>query len=216
MNEDIIIKYFPNLTKKKVSQFEQLGELYPEWNKKINVISRKDIENLYERHILHSLAIARFVKFSPGTSILDAGTGGGFPGIPLAIFYPEAKFHLIDSTAKKLSVIEDISRHIGLKNVTIEHCRLESHIVKYDFIISRAVSTLENMIYLVGKNIRAGGANKISNGILYLKGGELEDEISKRGDGETRGKREWRYMVYPLSEYFKEPFFDTKFLIHLF
>jgi len=171
-NLKLIIRYFPNLSAQQVHQFELLGKLYPEWNAKINVISRKDIENLYERHVLHSLGIARVINFKPGTKILDAGTGGGFPGIPLAILFPEVHFHLVDSTAKKLAVVKAIAGETGLNNITTEHRRLEDHRGLYDFVVSRAVASLEEMVQWVWKNVKKDGVNDIENGILYLKGGE--------------------------------------------
>ena len=213
-------------------QFERLGPLYREWNAKINVVSRKDIDNLYERHILHSLGIAKVINFRPGTKILDAGTGGGFPGIPLAILFPQVHFHLIDSTAKKLAVVQNIAEEAGVKNITTEHSRLEYHYGKYDFAISRAVAPLGEMVGLVCKNIKKDGINEIENGILYLKGGEVYEELNsgeagkrgsgeagKRGSGEVgkRGSGEvGKYTIYKLSDFFAEPFFTTKFLIHLF
>lgn len=193
------------MTAVQQAQFRQLGPLYREWNARINVISRKDIENLYERHILHSLGIAKVISFKPGTRILDAGTGGGFPGVPLAIMFPEVHFHLVDSTAKKLSVVRNIADAAGLDNISTEHGRLEGHHRKYDFVVSRAVASLDDMVRWVGKNIRAEGFNGLPNGILYLKGGELEEELADANN-----------KVYPLQEYFSEPFFETKTLVHLF
>ncbi len=193
MEPGIINKHFPRLTAVQVNQFGQLGPLYLEWNGKINVISRKDIENLYERHVLHSLAIAGIIQFKPGTKILDAGTGGGFPGVPLAIMFPGTDFHLVDSTAKKLTVIENIATVIGLKNISTEHCRLEDHHGHYDFIVSRAVASLDEMIGWTWKNVKKNGMNKLQNGILYLKGGDVLEEVKgmeagRRGSGEA-GKR---------------------------
>jgi 16S rRNA (guanine527-N7)-methyltransferase len=211
----IIQKYFPSLTAGQVEQFKQLGRLYPEWNAKINVISRQDIDNLFERHILHSLGIAKVLKFKPGTKILDAGTGGGFPGIPLAILFPDAQFHLVDSTAKKIAVVKAIAAETKLKNITAEHQRLERHLEKYDFIISRAVATLDQMVDWVFKNVRKDGFNSIPNGILYLKGGDFLEELKSMETG-RQGDKETEYDIYELSEFFSEPFFLTKKVIHIF
>ncbi len=216
MEPGIIHKYFPRLTSAQTHQLSQLGPIYSEWNEKINVISRQDIENLYERHVLHSLAIAMIIDFKPGTVILDAGTGGGFPGIPLAIMFPRCHFHLVDSTAKKLLVVEKVASGIGLTNITTEHCRLEHHHAKYDFVISRAVASLDDMVRWVWKNIKKEEMNDLKNGILYLKGGDIHEEI-KSMEAVNRGIRKaGNYTIYQLSEYFSEPFFSTKSLIHLF
>jgi 16S rRNA (guanine527-N7)-methyltransferase len=202
----IIQKYFPDLTSSRLEQIKQLEPLYRDWNSKINVISRQDIENLYERHILHSLAIAKVIRFKAGTTILDAGTGGGFPGIPLAIFFPDSQFHLVDSTAKKLTVVKDISMVMGIENITTEHCRLEDHWGKYDFVVSRAVASMEQMLNWVWKNIKKEGFNDIPNGLLYLKGGTIE-QLNHRTMSQN---------LYPLKSYFSEEFFETKALVHLF
>jgi 16S rRNA (guanine527-N7)-methyltransferase len=224
LESEIIYKYFPSLSQVQQDQFEQLGQLYPEWNARVNVISRKDIDNLYERHVLHSLGIIKVINFQPGTRILDAGTGGGFPGIPLAIFFPEAHFHLVDSTAKKLAVVQNITESLGLKNITTEHCRLEDHRGIHDFVVSRALSSLEQMVRWVWKNINGDGFNELENGILYFKGGDVTEELAgikawrrggleagKRGSGEAGN-----YTIYNLSDFFTEEFFQTKKLIHLF
>jgi 16S rRNA (guanine527-N7)-methyltransferase len=203
----IIYKYFPDLTTVQARQFDQLGQLYSEWNAKINVISRKDIENLYERHVLHSLSIAKLLSFLPGMDILDAGTGGGFPGIPLAIIFPEAHFHLVDSTAKKLSVVEAVASSAGIRNITTEHCRFENHNGKYDFIVSRAVASLDLIAGSLYKNIRKNGNAWIPNGILYLKGGELREELDLLNQP---------YRIYELSGFFSEEFFQTKKLVHIY
>jgi 16S rRNA (guanine527-N7)-methyltransferase len=202
----VIPKHFPDLTSHQVEQFNMLEPLYRDWNSKINVISRQDIDNLYERHILHSLAIAQVIRFKAGTSILDAGTGGGFPGIPLAVMFPEVHFHLVDSTAKKLSVVREIAKATGLKNVTTEHSRLEDHLERYDFVVSRAVATLEQMLDWTWKNIRKEGFNDLPNGLLYLKGGTIEQLHNPAV----------RCNTFPIKEIFSGDFFETKNLVHLF
>lgn len=204
---EIIRKYFPDLTEKQEYQFGQLLPLYADWNSKINVISRKDIDHLYERHVLHSLSIAKIVQFKKNTSILDAGTGGGFPGIPLAIYFPEVQFHLVDSIGKKINVVNEISKALGLSNITAEKARVETIDNKYDFIISRAVTSLPVFSKWVFQLISKQQNNSISNGILYIKGGDIEDEL---------GQLKYRNKVYPISQFFKESFFDTKNVIHIF
>ncbi len=206
MNSELITKYFPALSPEQADQFSLLGELYHEWNTRINVISRKDIGNLYERHVLHSLGIAKVAGFKPGTRILDAGTGGGFPGIPLAIMFPESNFHLVDSIAKKLAVVKAVAEGIGLHNLTTGQSRLENHAGHYDFVVSRAVATLEEMTKLVWKNILPDGFNEIQNGILYLKGGDIKSELES-----LKGK----YRVYDLNILFEEEYFLTKKVIHI-
>jgi 16S rRNA (guanine527-N7)-methyltransferase len=203
---DIIRKYFPDLTDQQVSDFARLGSLYEEWNSKINVISRKDIEQLYERHILHSLAIAKIIQFKPGTSVLDVGTGGGFPGIPLAILFPEVSFLLIDSIAKKIKVVTEVSGALNLPNVKAEHQRVEDIKQKFDFVVSRAVTAFPRFVEMVRTKVSSQSKNTLPNGILYLKGGDFEDEISPFGK---------QVKVYDLQNYFQEEFFETKRLIHL-
>lgn len=201
-----IIKYFPHLTTQQIEQFKALGRLYPEWNEKINVISRKDIENLYTNHILHSLSIAKFTDFKPGSTILDMGTGGGFPGIPLAIMFPECKFHLVDRTGKKIKVATDIATQIGLTNVTFQHGDVAEVKEKFDFVVSRAVMQLDSLIPLIRKNIKKGCINSIPNGLICLKGGELEGEI---------GKVKMPSITANISDYFSEEFFKTKKVVYI-
>lgn len=202
----IILKYFPKLNEKQVQLFEQLESLYAEWNAQINVISRKDFSEFYERHVLHSLAIAKFTSFKPGTKILDVGTGGGFPGIPLAIFFPESKFHLVDSIGKKIKVVTNVYQALELKNVTAEQVRAEQIKDKYDFVVSRAVTKLPEFVPWVRKNISAKQTNAIPNGIIYLKGGDLSAEVQPFKK---------RVFVQEISNYFEEPYFDTKKIVHL-
>lgn len=203
--EEHIVKYFPELDKRQREQLGMLGPLYREWNARINVVSRQDIDNLYERHILHSLGIAAAIRFKPGTQVMDAGTGGGFPGVPLAIFFPDARFHLVDSTAKKLTVVKAIAGELGLKNVTTEHIRLEEHFNQYDFIVSRAVASLDQFLAWTWKNVKKQGFNDLKNGVLYLRGGEYEP-VNPPGISRK---------IFPLATFFKEPFFETKYLFYL-
>ncbi|MHA7110622.1 16S rRNA (guanine(527)-N(7))-methyltransferase RsmG [Sunxiuqinia elliptica] len=203
---DIITKYFPDLTPRQLEQFEQLGELYKEWNEKINVISRKDIDQLYERHVLHSMGIAKYIQFTPGTKIMDVGTGGGFPGIPLAILFPETHFRLVDSIAKKIKVVEGVSQSLGLTNVLAEQARAEKVNDEFDFVVSRAVTAFPKFVSLVRRKISANQKNSMPNGILYLKGGDFLEEL------EPFKKQ---VQVFPLSDQFEEAFFETKKLIHL-
>ena len=203
---ELILKYFPNLSKTQIAQFEALYALYIEWNEKINVISRKDIENLYEHHVLHSLAIAEIIKFQPETSILDVGTGGGFPGIPLAILFPESTFVLIDSIGKKIKVGTEVSTSIGLKNITLKHLRVQEEKAKYDFVVSRAVMPLGDLVKLVQKNISKKHKNVLPNGLICLKGGELHHEILPYKNIAE---------LYEVSDYFKEEFFKTKKAVYV-
>lgn len=197
----IISKYFEGLTAEQEHQFEALGALYEDWNAKINVISRKDIGNLYEHHVLHSLGIAKVISFKPGTKVMDLGSGGGFPGIPLAILFPEVKFHLIDSIGKKIRVATEISQSIGLKNVSFAHERAEEEKDKFDFVVSRAVMPMDDLVRLSKKNISKKQQNALPNGIICLKGGELQREISHLKD---------RSFFWNLSDYFDETYFETK------
>ena len=201
-----ILKYFPELTDVQRNQLAQLETLYPEWNAKINVISRKDIENLEVNHILHSLGLVRFVKFTPGTRVMDLGTGGGFPGIPLAVYYPDVTFHLVDRIGKKLKVAQDIADRIGLTNVTFQHGDVKEVKGKFDFVVSRAVMDLGDMVPLVKRFIDSEDRNAVPNGLLCLKGGDLSDEISKYRN---------KVLIDELSSYFKEEFFKTKKILYL-
>ncbi len=202
---DIILKYFPNLTEEQVKKFRMLDELYHDWNAKINVISRKDIDNLYEHHVLHSLSIAELIRFKPGTKVMDLGTGGGFPGIPLAILFPEASFHLVDSIGKKIKVCQEIVNALKLQNVTTQWCRAEEIKDKYHFVVSRAVMPLSDLVKIIRKNISKEQINGLPNGIICLKGGELEHE--------TRPLKN-QTQIYPLTDYFDEPFFETKKVVY--
>ena len=203
---DSIIKYFPAITDEQRHQYEQLFELYKDWNSKINVISRKDIDNLYEHHVLHSLAIAKALRFKDGTKIMDFGCGGGFPGIPLAIMFPECQFKLIDGTGKKIRVCQEIASAIGLKNVVAEHLRGEDENGKFDFIVSRAVMPLPDMVKIVRKNVSKEQHNAMPNGIFCLKGGNLQSEIHP-----------FKNIVEQtdLSSFFNEEWFKEKHLIYL-
>jgi 16S rRNA (guanine527-N7)-methyltransferase len=200
----LIHKYFPGLTAEQTRQFSMLDPLYREWNEKINLISRKDIDQLYERHILHSLAIAKVIQFAPGTLILDVGTGGGFPGIPLAIMFPAAHFTLNDSIAKKIKAVTEISASLGLQNISTLNSRAEEGKEKYDFIVSRAVTSFPQFYSWVKGKTLQHNKNTIPNGILYLKGGELEEELMNFKN---------RVKVFELKEFFQEEFFETKKII---
>ena len=202
----IIDKYFPGLSQRQKEQFNNLDALYREWNAKINVISRKDIDNLYEHHVLHSMAIARIVRFKPSTSILDFGTGGGFPGIPLAILFPECRFRLIDGTGKKVNVAAEIAKAIGLENVEAIHQRGEEEKGKFDFIVSRAVMPMPDLVKIVSKNISRKQHNSIANGILALKGGNLSAELKPYHK---------IIEVTPISQFFDEEWFKEKSVIYL-
>jgi 16S rRNA (guanine527-N7)-methyltransferase len=203
---EYILKYFPELTEEQQRQFSMLETLYPEWNAKINVISRKDIDNLEVNHILHSLGLVKFVKFTPGTRVMDLGTGGGFPAIPLAIYYPEVTFHLVDRIGKKLKVAQDIAERIGLTNVTFQHGDVKEVKGKFDFVVSRAVMDLGDMVPLVRRFIDNEGRNAVPNGLLCLKGGDLTGEIAKFKN---------QVLIDELSSYFKEDFFITKKILYL-
>lgn len=203
---ELILKYFPNLSEQQKTQFAALYDLYTDWNSKINVISRKDITNLYEHHVLHSLGIAKVINFTPDTQIMDLGTGGGFPGIPLAILFPEVQFHLVDSIGKKVKVATEIANAIGLKNVTFRHCRAEEEKRKFDFVVSRAVMPLGDLIKIIRKNIRQEQHNTLPNGLICLKGGELEQETMPV---------KHKTMLYDLKDEFTEDFFKTKKVVYV-
>ena len=203
---ELIKKYFPNLTEVQEKQFADLYDLYLDWNSKINVISRKDIENLYEHHVLHSLGIAKYTTFAPGTTVMDLGTGGGFPGIPLAILFPETKFHLVDSIGKKIRVATEVANSIGLKNVTFRHCRAEEEKQKFDYVVSRAVMPLMDLLKIIRKNIATEQRNALPNGLICLKGGELEKEVMP-----VKHKVDF----FDLKDVFEEPFFETKKVVYV-
>lgn len=203
---ELINKYFPNITDLQRQQYAALDQLYHEWNSKINVISRKDIDNLYEHHILHSLGIAQLINFKPGTCIMDLGTGGGFPGIPLAIMFPDVKFHLVDSIGKKIKVCDEVRNALSLANVTTEWTRVENIKGKYDFVVSRAVMPLTDLVKLCRKNIAKESHNAMPNGLICLKGGELAHEVMPMKSNT---------LITDLSNYFSEEFFETKKVVYV-
>jgi 16S rRNA (guanine527-N7)-methyltransferase len=200
-----ILKYFPDINDEQRAQFEKLGELYQDWNAKINVISRKDIESLYVKHVLHSLAIAKVQPFEPGTTILDVGTGGGFPGIPLAILFPETRFYLIDVILKKITVVKAVADGLGLKNVKAEQLRAENVKGDFDFIVSRAVTNMPDFVSWVRDKIKKQQKHELKNGILYLKGGDLSEELKDFPNAKE----------YNIAGFFDDPFFETKKVVHL-
>lgn len=202
---DIILKYFPDLTKEQIRRFSLLRELYQDWNAKINVVSRKDIDELYLRHVLHSLAIAKVHSFAPGTKVLDVGTGGGFPGIPLAILFPESRFFLVDSIGKKIKVVREVIEGTGLENVEAIHERVENIPGTYDFIVSRAVAQMETFVHWVNGKIAKKSKASLKNGILYLKGGDLTEEL----------KSFPKAQIFPINDFFNESFFETKCVVYL-
>lgn len=205
MPADIVFQYFPNFSQKQREQFNKMEELYQDWNQKINVVSRKDIEELYLRHVLHSLAIARLLSFKPGASILDVGTGGGFPGIPLAIAFPGTQFTLVDAIGKKIKVVQDVCKGLDLQNVRALHSRVEDLDEEFDFIVSRAVAPMPTFVRWVKGRIKKKSVHELKNGILYLKGGDLTEEL-----------RDYKTVqVFPLSDYFEDEFFLTKKLVYL-
>lgn len=202
---DEIIKYFPDLTDIQKAQFEKLDSLYHDWNEKINVISRKDIDSLYTKHVLHSLGIAKIIKFEPGTYVLDVGTGGGFPGIPLAILFPETRFYLIDVIAKKIKVVQAVADALELKNVKAEQLRAENVKGDFDFIVSRAVTNMPDFVSWVKTKIKKNNKHELKNGILYLKGGDLTEELAAFP----------KATEYNLSDFFEDEFFETKKVVHV-
>ncbi|ESU20124.1 glucose-inhibited division protein/putative methyltransferase [Flavobacterium cauense R2A-7] len=200
-----IVNYFPNLTENQIEQFRKLEELYKDWNAKINVISRKDIDELYTKHVLHSLGIAKIIDFQPGAKILDVGTGGGFPGIPLAILFPEVDFYLIDVIAKKIRVVNEVAKGLGLQNVRAEQMRAENVKEDFDFIVSRAVTNMPDFYKWVKDKIKKKQNHELKNGILYLKGGDLTEELAAFP----------KATQYNLSDFFEDEFFETKKVVHL-
>ncbi len=202
---EIIKKYFPNLSENQIHQFSLLQELYEDWNLKINVVSRKDIDELYLRHVLHSLGIAKVMEFKPNTSVMDVGTGGGFPGVPLAILFPETNFHLVDSIGKKIKVVDEVVEGLGLQNVKTTHGRVEEVKETYDFIISRAVAQMETFHRWVKNKVHKKQNHSLKNGILYLKGGDLKEELAAFP----------KATIYNLPDFFEEDFYETKKVVHL-
>ena len=200
-----LIKYFPGLSSEQRHRFSKLEDLYQGWNAKINVVSRKDVDEIYVRHVLHSLGIAKVQSFSPGAKILDVGTGGGFPGIPLAILFPETQFHLVDSIGKKIKVVNEVKEGLGLKNVKTSNCRVEEIDEKFDFIVSRAVAIMPTFVRWVKGKIAKNSVHERKNGILYLKGGDLSQELAPYKTAQ----------IFPLSDYFEEEFYETKKVVHL-
>ncbi|WP_250433061.1 16S rRNA (guanine(527)-N(7))-methyltransferase RsmG [Hanstruepera flava] len=201
----LILKYFPDLTEDQVDKFKKLEALYQDWNLKINVVSRKDIDELYLRHVLHSLAIAKVIRFKDGAKIMDVGTGGGFPGIPLAILFPECSFHLVDSIAKKLKVVDEVVEGLGLENVKTTHSRVEDIDDTYDFIVSRAVAAMPTFVHWIKGRVAKKQNHELKNGILYLKGGDLSEELQNYS----------KATIYNISDFYTEDFFDTKKVVHL-
>lgn len=202
---ELVKRYFPNLTENQLHQFEKLNKLYQDWNLKINVVSRKDIDEIYLRHVVHSLGIAKVQTFKPGAHILDVGTGGGFPGVPLAILFPETHFHLVDSIGKKIKVVDEVVAGLGLTNVKTTNDRVENTTGTYDFIVSRAVAQMETFVHWTKGKIAKKSNHELKNGILYLKGGDLTEELQSYP----------KAVIFELSDYFEEEFFDTKKVVHL-
>ncbi|TDQ30705.1 16S rRNA (guanine(527)-N(7))-methyltransferase RsmG [Zeaxanthinibacter enoshimensis] len=205
MQADIVFKYFEQFNETQQQQFRDLEALYQDWNLKINVVSRKDIDELYLRHVLHSLGIAKIISFKPGAKVLDVGTGGGFPGIPLAIAFPETQFTLVDAIGKKIKVVDEVVEGLGLQNVQTRHCRVEELDMQFDFIVSRAVAAMPTFVNWVRGRIAKQSIHELKNGILYLKGGDLSEELAPYK----------KAQIYNLDQYFEEPFFDTKKVVYL-
>jgi 16S rRNA (guanine527-N7)-methyltransferase len=201
-----ILRYFPDIQSSGINQLAALKSIYQNWNSKINVISRKDFDNFYIHHVLHSLAIAKIIDFEPGTKILDVGTGGGFPGIPLAIMFPESEFALLDSIEKKTKVVVAVATELGLTNITVSRKRAEEEKEKYDFVVSRAVTDFRSFVKLTGKNIRSKNINKLKNGILYLKGGDLSEELKPFVN---------KTIIWNIKDFFAEPYFETKKIVYM-
>lgn len=202
----LILKYFPDLTDNQKRQFEMLEPLYKEWNEQINVVSRKDIDELYTRHILHSLAIGKLIEFKPNSKVLDVGTGGGFPGIPLAILFPKTQFYLVDSIGKKIKVVKEVAKAIGLTNLEADHMRAEKVKFKYDFIVSRAVTNLPRFNNWIKGKFNETSRHKLKNGLLYLKGGDLTEELKEAGR---------KHQIFEIPEFYEEEFFETKKIVYL-
>ena len=211
MDSSLVFHYFPHLSARQKEQIQQMESLYRLWNSRINVISRKDMDHFYLHHVLHSLSIAQVISFKPGTIVMDAGTGGGFPGIPLAVFFPETEFFLADSIGKKIKVVREIARALELNNVTAEQIRVEQITSSFDFVVSRAVTDLEVFTGWVAKTIRPNSKNNLKNGILYLKGTGIEDELKR-----TVQNKKQNITTFPLSRFFHEDFFQTKQIVHVF
>ena len=208
MNHQLILEHFPNISQNQIEQFTQLGDLYNFWNQQINVISRKDMDNFYLHHVLHSLSIAKIVEFKAFTEIMDAGTGGGFPGIPLAIMFPETKFYLVDSVGKKIKVVNEVVQSLGLKNVEAEQLRMEQVNRTFDFIISRAVTSLPDFLRWTSYKFHNKSFNDIPNGILYIKGGDVQKELKEI--------KKFKKKVFNIPDFFKDEFFETKNVVHIY
>jgi 16S rRNA (guanine527-N7)-methyltransferase len=206
MDEQFLLKYFPELTAQQLEQYRLLKDLYAHWNQQINVVSRKDIDALYERHILHSLGIAKVIQFLPGEHVLDVGTGGGFPGVPLSVMFPATNFYLVDSIGKKIKVVQEVAKGAGLQNVMATHARAEQIAGKFDFVISRAVTQLKDFYPWVKDKFNKTSHNQLPNGILYLKGGDLKQEIAESG---------LAVQQFYLKDYFEEEFFETKQVVYV-